>query len=335
MTQAFSQSKAAAIQPLKHKRHRPQTSSKASYQRKNMNWLNYHHLLYFWTTAREGSVTKACEKLHLSQPTVSIQLQELEKSVGQKLFIRSGRQLILTEMGHLVFRYADEIFSLGNELQQVLAGSALQEKPQKLIIGITNSFPKLVSYKIMEPLFNYHKQVQFTCMEDDNLDGLLQRLSRFELDLVLADAPMSSQSNIKAYNHLLGESGSSFLAVESLCQQYEANFPTSLQSAPILLPSHNTALRREIDEWLNFHQLQPKIIAEFDDMALLKLFGQKGHGIIILPTVIESDLVTSLKLQVLAREPKIRNNFYAISIERKIRNPEVVYLIDSARNQLF
>ncbi len=300
-----------------------------------MNWLNYHHLYYFWMVAREGSITRACEKLHLSQPTVSTQLQELERAAGQKLFVRSGRNQSLTEMGQMVYRYAEEIFSLGQELQQFLSGSASGDRPMRLTIGITDSLPKRVTYRILEPLLHYHLPVQFVCMEDDNLEGLLQRLSRFELDLVLADAPISANSRIKAYNHLLGESGVSFLGSEALQQTYGGDFPRSLQGAPLLLPSHNTALRRELDEWLAFNSLEPKIIAEFDDMALLKVFGQQGHGIFCLPSVIESDLVKGLNVKVLGRDASIKNNFYAISIDRKIRNPAVVHLIETARQQLF
>lgn len=300
-----------------------------------MNWLNYHHLYYFWMVAREGSITRACEKLHLSQPTVSTQLQELERAAGQKLFVRSGRNQSLTEMGQMVYRYAEEIFSLGQELQQFLSGSASGDRPMRLTIGITDSLPKRVSYRILAPLLHYHLPVQFVCMEDDNLEGLLQRLSRFELDLVLADAPMSSSSRIKAYNHLLGESGVSFFGTEALQQEYGGDFPRSLQGAPLLLPSHNTALRRELDEWLAFNSIEPRIIAEFDDMALLKVFGQQGHGIFCLPSVIEADLVKGLKVKVLGRDASIKNNFYAISIDRKIRNPAVVHLIETARQQLF
>jgi LysR family transcriptional regulator, transcriptional activator of nhaA len=300
-----------------------------------MNWLNYHHLYYFWMVAREGSVTRAAEKLFLSQPTVSNQLQELEKTAGQKLFTRSGRNLVLTEMGQIIYRYADEIFSIGQELQQFLSGSANADRPMRLKIGVTDSLPKLVTYQILEPLMRYESQVQFVCMEDDNLDGLLQRLSRFELDLVLADAPIPSGSTIKAYNHLLGESGVSFLGSKDLYQKYGKNFPHSLHTAPLLLPSHNTALRREIDDWLSVYKLEPKIIAEFDDMALLKVFGQKGHGIICLPSIMEEDLLKELELEVFGRDDAIKNSFYAISIERKIRNSAVAHLIETARQSLF
>lgn len=299
-----------------------------------MIWLNYHHLYYFWMVAREGSITQACQKLHLSQPTVSTQLQHLENVVGTALFQRNGRKLILTETGQMVYHYAEDIFALGEELQQFLLGRINPERSIRLKIGITDSLPKLVSYRILEPLLRFDLPVQFICMEDDNLDGLLLRLSRFELDLVLADAPMSG-SCIKAYNHLLGKSGVTFFAAEKLCEQYRENFPQSLQQAPMLLPSHNTALRREIDQWLAQHELNPKIVAEFDDMALLKVFGQKGHGIFCLPTIIEGELFHHSKVSVLGREPSILNSFYAISIERKIKNPAAAFLVKTARHQLF
>ncbi|PIQ27701.1 transcriptional activator NhaR [bacterium (Candidatus Blackallbacteria) CG17_big_fil_post_rev_8_21_14_2_50_48_46] len=300
-----------------------------------MNWLNYHHLYYFWMVAREGSITQACEKLHLSQPTVSTQLQSLEKSAGEKLFRRKGRFLVLTEMGQMVFRYADEIFSLGQELQQFLSGAASMERPLHLSIGITDSLPKLVSYGILEPLLNYATPVQFVCYEDDNLEGLLMRLSRFELDLVLADAPMSASSRIKAYNHLLGESAISFFAGESLAERYQVGFPHSLQAAPFLMPSQNTALRKILDQWLARHEIHPRIVAEFDDMALLKVFGQEGHGVFALPAVSEASLLKTPGLSVLGRDTSLKSSFYAISIERKIRNPAVAFLVERARSLLF
>lgn len=301
-----------------------------------MTWLNYHHLYYFWMVAREGGITQACEKLHLSQPTVSTQLKNLETAAGIELFQRSGRKLVLTETGQIVYHYADEIFGLGQELQQFLAGNISPERMIRLKIGITDSLPKLVSYRILEPLLRFSSPVQFVCMEDDNLEGLLLRLSRFELDLVLADAPMSGSSRIKAFNHLLGESGVTFFGTNALCERYQEGFPASLQQAPILLPSQNTALRREIDQWLAQHELHPRIIAEFDDMALLKVFGQEGHGIFCLPTIIENELIhSSLQVSVLGREPGIQNSFYAISIERKIKNPAAVFLVASARRLLF
>lgn len=299
-----------------------------------LDWLNYHHLLYFWTVAKEGSITKACEKLHLSQPTISNQLKTLEQSIGHPLFQRSGRQLVLTEMGQLVYRYADAMFTIGRDLQHFLAGKREATRRQRLNIGITDSMPKMVTYRILEPLLARQDELLLVCREDDNQDGLLMRLSQFELDLVLADAPVAPGSMIKAYNHLLGESGTSFFARADLAASL-GEFPESLVGAPMLLPSDNTALRRGLDEWFAAHQWLPHIAGEFDDMALQNVFGQHGHGIFCMPTAIEEDICQSLQVGVIGRAPEIRSSYYAISIERTLRQPLVMELVETARKRLF
>ncbi|MEZ0368989.1 MAG: transcriptional activator NhaR [Candidatus Sericytochromatia bacterium] len=300
-----------------------------------MDWLNYHHLLYFWTVAKEGSITKACEKLHLSQPTISNQLKTLEQSIGKPLFQRSGRQLVLTEMGQLVYRYAEAIFTIGRDLQHFLAGQREATRRQRLNIGITDSMPKMVSYRILEPLLARQDELQCICREDDNPEGLLLRLSQFELDLVLTDAPVGPGTMIKAYNHLLGESGISFFAGSELAAQYQAGFPDSLAGAPMLLPSDHTALRRGLDEWFATHQWLPHVVGEFDDMALQNVFGQHGHGIFCMPTAIEEDICQSLQVEVIGRAPEIRSSYYAISVERTLRQPLVMELVETARKRLF
>lgn len=298
-----------------------------------MDWLNYHHLLYFWIVAKEGSIVKACDKLHLSQPTISNQLKTLEQAIGQDLFQRSGRQLILTEMGQMVFRYVDDIFTIGQDLQQFLQGQTPASRRQRLTIGITDSLPKMVSFRILEPLLALQESVRFVCTEDGNLEGLLARLSLYELDLVLADAPVTPGTKIKAYNHLLGECGLSFFATPALAKHCKP-FPQCLKDAPLLLPSDNTALRPELTKWLNSLGLTPHIVGEFDDTALLKVFGQMGHGIFALPTVIEADIVTSLGVECIGRAESVRNRFYAISIQRKLAQPVITHLVEMARNSL-
>lgn len=301
-----------------------------------MDWLNYHHLLYFWVVAKEGSIVKACEKLHLSQPTISNQLKTLEQSISHELFQRSGRQLVLTEMGQIVFRFADEIFTIGQDLQHFLAGQTLESsRRQRLTIGITDSLPKLVSYRILEPLLKMQDTIRFVCMEDDNLEGLLLRLSSYELDLVLADAPVPPGAKIRAYNHLLGECGVSFFAVPAMAAEYREQFPANLKDAPMLLPSDNTALRRELEEWFSGLDLYPHVVGEFDDTALIKVFGQLGHGIISMPSVIEQDVIDSLGVDLIGRAESVRNSFYAISIQRKIQQPEIMQLVEHSQKQLF
>ncbi|MBF2053781.1 MAG: transcriptional activator NhaR [Candidatus Sericytochromatia bacterium] len=300
-----------------------------------MDWLNYHHLLYFWVVAKQGSIVKACKKLHLSQPTISNQLKTLEQAIGQDLFQRSGRQMILTEMGQMVFRYADDIFSIGQDLQQFLQGQTPASRRQRLTIGITDSLPKMVSYRILEPLLAMQDSVRFVCMEDDNLEGLLVRLSLYELDVVLADAPVSPGTKIKAYNHLLGECGVSFFVAPARASAYRKKFPQSLKDAPMLMPSDNTALRPELEEWLTTNSIKPHIVGEFDDTALLKVFGQMGHGVFALPSVIEDDIIQSLGVECIGRAENVRNRFYAISIQRKLGQPVITQLVEKARKGLF
>jgi LysR family transcriptional activator of nhaA len=285
--------------------------------------------------AKEGSIVKACEKLHLSQPTISNQLKTLEQSLGQKLFQRTGRQLVLTDMGHRVFRYADEIFTIGQDLQHYLAGHQEGNLRQRLLIGITDSLPKWVSYRILEPLLNRQESLQFTCYEDDNLEGLLQRLATYELDFVVADAPMPPGSHFKAYNHLLGTCGISFFAVPEKAKAYRNGFPKSLDGTPMLLPSTNTALRGILEGWFQQEKIYPHIVGEFDDMALLKVFGQRGTGVFCLPTVTKDDVVENLGLELIGESDNVKCSFYAISVERRIRQPIIQELVDYARNNLF
>lgn len=301
----------------------------------SLDWLNYHHLLYFWTVAKEGSITKACEKLHLSQPTISNQLKTLEQSIGQPLFQRAGRQLVLTDMGQLVYRYADQIFTIGRDLQQFLSGQREATRRQRLTIGIADSLPKMVTYRILEPMLARQDELFFICYEDDNLEGLLLRLSQFELDLVLADAPVAPGAMVKAYNHLLGESGISFFAKSALAARYREGFPDSLAGAPMLLPSENTALRRNLDEWFASRQWLPHLVGEFDDAALQNVFGQHGHGIFCLPTAIEEDTCQSLGVEVIGRVEAVRSSYYAISVERTLRQPVITELVETARKRLF
>lgn len=300
-----------------------------------MHWLNYHHLLYFWTIAREGSITRAAERLLLTQPTLSNQLKSFEEAIGQPLFVRTGRRLELTEMGQTVYRYAEEIFTLGQDLQRLLSGKTPTSRKERLTIGISDSVPKLVIYRILEPLLAHQATHHFVCLEDDNLTGLLERLSRFELDLVLADAPVPPGSRIRVHHHLLGESGVSFFATALLANRCKEPFPACLNGAPLLLPSANTGLRRELDEWLNFHELRPEIIGEFDDPALIQVFGQQGRGLFCLPSVIERDVCKTLQVEVVGRDASIKNSFYAVSIDRRIRQPVIMDVVERARQKLF
>lgn len=299
-----------------------------------MNWLNYHHLLYFWMVAKEGSIVKACEKLHLTQPTVSVQLQTFENSIGHRLFKRVGRQLILTEMGQTVFQYADEIFKIGQNLNEILQSTDPLNRSH-FKVGITDSLPKIVTFRILEFLRKKDKEFQLVCYEDDDFDGLLQRLSNFELDLVLADEPVNARHQIKAYNHLLGHSGCSFFGSSYFYNKCHQGFPQSLHGQPFLLPTQNTALRQALNQWFQTHDIVPHIIAEFDDMALLEVFGQEGAGIFCLPSAVEEDIEKKYQIKVLGKTDDIVSHFYAISIERKLKHPILLQLTELAHKTLF
>ncbi len=298
-----------------------------------MEWLNYHHLFYFWTVMKEGSITAASSKLSLAQSTVSAQLSKFEENLGVKLFQRVGRNLEPTDVGHLVFRYADEIFSLGREMMDSLRGRPIAG-PLSLKVGIVDVLPKLVAQKLLEPTGKLPEQVRLICHEGKD-ENLLAELALHNLDVVLTDTPLRSGLSIKAYNHLLGECGVSFFGVEKLAKPLQDEFPHSLNAAPMLLPTTMSTLRGMLDQWFERIGVQPIIIGEFDDSALLKVFGQAGEGIFMAPTVIEKEVELQYQVQVIGRTNKIREKFYAISVERIIRHPAVAAISESAHQKLF
>lgn len=298
-----------------------------------MDWLNYHHLLYFWTVAREGTSARAGEKLHLGQPAISTQLRRLEQSLGQKLFQKSGRKLELTEQGRMVYRYADEIFTLGRELLDTAKGRPVGG-PLKLVVGIVDILPKLIAKRLLEPALRLPENVRLICLED-SLDHLLSQLALNSVDLILSDAPVTSTMKVRAFNHLLGESSVSILGTKELAKKYRRGFPGSLNGAPILLPTRLSSLRRELDRWLDASDLRPIIRAEFDDSALLKVFGQAGEGLFPVPTVIEAEVRQQYQVEVVGRIDSIREQFYAISGERKLKHPAVVAITEAARQKIF
>lgn len=299
-----------------------------------MDWLNYHHLYYFWIIAQEGGIAKACERLHLTQPTLSNQLKTLEQRVGQPLFTRIGKQMVLTETGQAVLRYAQVIFTTGKDLQQYLAGQSSPTR-RRLQIGITDFFPKSITYRILEPLLSHRHELSFVCLEDSQVENLLLKLSQFELDLLLVDAPLVPGRWIKTYNHLLGESASSFFAVPALARRFREGFPQSLAEAPLLLPAESTSLRRSLNAWFATQDWQPDIVGEFDDSALLKVFGQHGHGVFCLPSAIEADVCQTHGVEVVGRLEAIRTQYYAISMERTLRQPLLTRVVELARKNLF
>jgi len=293
--------------------------------------LNYNCLFSFWMVAREGSVTRACQKLFLAQPTVSGQLRALEKSLGHKLFTRAGRGLALTDTGRFVFRYADEIFKLGHELLQGVEGHP-QMLPTHMVVGIADVLPKSVAYRLLHPALAF-PDVRVVCREGKT-DQLLTELSLHHLDVVLSDAPLNSSLSIKAYSHLLGESAVTFVGVESLTKKYRRGFPQSLDRAPMFLPTENTVLRRSLDQWFDANGIRPVIRAEFEDSALMKSFGREGGALFVIASVVEKEVCRQLEVRPVGQIESVRERFFAISIERRIKHPGVLAISAEARKLL-
>lgn len=297
----------------------------------SMEWLNYHHLLYFWTVARTGSISAASKELGLASPTISNQIRKLEDNLGEELLRRSGRKLVLTDMGRIAMRYADEIFSLGQEFT-----STMKERPTgrplRFCVGIADVLPKTIAFRLIEPALRLRTPLHLICRED-RPDHLLADLAVHDVDVVLSDAPASPAANIRAFNHLLGECGVSFLAPKKLAF-VKKGFPRSLDGAPFLLPLDNTALRRDLDEWFHSQKLRPTIVGEFADLALLRVFAEEGLGVFTVPTVMEEQM-RRYGFQKIGATTKITVRFYAISVERQVRHPAVVAVCEGARNGLF
>jgi LysR family transcriptional activator of nhaA len=298
-----------------------------------MDWLNYHHLYYFWAVVRHGGLSAASSRLRLAPSTVSSQLGKLEETMGGKLFHRVGRNLEPTDLGRLVFRYADEIFSIGREMMDTVHGRTAAGS-LSLRVGVLDVLPKLIASKLLEPALNLSVPVRLICLEDKE-EALLAELAVHNIDVVLSDSPIRSGLNVKAYSHLLGESGSVFFAAKKFADTLSADFPQSLDGAPMLLPMELTALRRSLDQWFNLLGIKPVIAGEFDDSALMKVLGQEGHGVFVSPKVIESEVLRQYQVQVVGHADAVKERFYAISIERVIKHPAVVAITDAARQKLF
>jgi len=298
-----------------------------------MQWLNYHHLLYFWVVACHGSVTRAAAELRLAQPTVSTQLRTLEEVLGEKLFARTGRRLVLTDVGRLVFRYADEIFGLGRELLETVKGRPTGQ-PMRLTVGIADAVPKLIAYRLLRPALTGAEPVRIICREDKP-DRLLAQLAVHGLDLVLSDAPIGPTTKVRAFNHLLGECGVTFFGTPALARTCRRGFPRSLGGAPMLLPTDNTALRRSLDDWFESEDIRPRVASEFEDSALLMAFGQAGMGLFPAPSAIERQVRTQYGVVVVGRLDTVCERFYAISGERRLKHPAVVAISEAARQRVF
>ena len=298
-----------------------------------MDWLNYHHMLYFWVIAREGSIKEACKVLTLSQPALSAQLRTLEDALGEKLFSRVGRRLVLTDVGKIVFRYADEIFTMGQELMNTLKGQETS-RPVRLIIGIAEMVPKMVVYKLLKSMFRQFKQMKVVCWEA-RLDRLLGELALHTLDIVLTDAPVPPSISVQAHSHLLGESGVMLFGTPRLATRYRKNFPRSLNGAPFLLPTTNSVLRRGMEDWFRKHRIQPLIVGEFEDGATMKVFGQEGHGLFPGSSVVAREITRQYQVRKIGNIEGIKEGFYGITVARRIKHPAVVAISESAKEEVF
>ncbi len=298
-----------------------------------MEWLNYHHLLYFWMAAKEGSISRAGQKLRLAQPTISGQIRLLEESLGEQLFTKAGRGLVLTEVGQMVYRYAEEIFSLGQELQDVLKGRP-RGRPMQLQVGISDLVPKLIAYRILRPALEMEEAVQIVC-DEGTPERLLGELAEHRLDVVLTESPVPGTIPVKAYSHLLGTSTVTLFAAPPLAERYRRKFPASLDGAPFLLPMEGLSLRRPLDQWFDSESIRPKVVAEFKDRALMTTFGQAGAGVFPAPTAIAQEVRTHYRVSSIGVVESITERFYAISVERRLKHPAVVTISEAAKVKLF
>jgi LysR family transcriptional activator of nhaA len=283
--------------------------------------------------AREGGLVPAGRVLHLTHPTLSAQIRSLEEEIGGRLFTRVGRRLSLTETGRIVFRYADEIFTLGSEMMDTVRGRS-GGRPLRFDVGVSDVVPKLVVRRLLEPALALPEPVRLVCREDD-FDRLLADLALHAFDIVIADSPVPTGSSIRAFHHLLGETGITFFGSKRLADRHRRGFPRSLDGAALLLPIENLTLRRALNAWFEAKDIRPRVAGEFEDSALLKEFGAHGLGIFPAPTVIEKEITGQYAVQVVGRTDEVRERYYALSAERRLKHPAVVAILEAARQELF
>ena len=291
--------------------------------------LNYQHLLYFWSVVRTGSLTRACEELALSAPTISMQLRTLEERLGEKLLAKSGRALVPTEVGRMVFSYADEIFGLGQDLLEALDHRPTA-RPLRLVGGTDDVVPKEIAYRILKPTLALKRPVRIVCREG-TLERLVAGLALHEVDVVLSDAPVTPSLNVRAYNHSLGTCEVLWMATPTLAKTLRRAFPKSLDGVPVLLPTDDTAIRRALDQWLAKQEVRPVMIGEFEDYAMLREFARSGHGFAPVPSILEEQFRKEYGVARVGVATGVKAEFYAISVERKIKNPAVAEMIEQGR----
>jgi LysR family transcriptional activator of nhaA len=294
-----------------------------------VDWLNYHHLLYFWVVAHEGSVSRAGEVLHVTPATVSIQIRELERSLGVQLFRKSGRGLALTDMGEEVYRYANDIFALGRELVDMVKGRPIG-RPLLFRVGVKDALSKLVVFKLLEPHFQMTDKARLVVIESD-IARLVANLSVHKLDVVLSDTQLDPSYKVRAWSHLLGESPVVVMGARNLVEKFREGFPGSLNRAPFLLPTEQSVLRRSLDVWFEDNDISPDIRGEFDDSAMLKIAARAGAGLFAAPAVIRNEIQAMYGVEPLGLLPGVQERYYALSVERKLKHPAVVAISESAR----
>ena len=295
--------------------------------------LNYRQLHYFWVVAKTGSIVRACEQLNLTPQTISGQITLLEQTYGIELFRRVGRQLELSESGRQILPYAEQMFQLGGELEALLRAQP-NEQQIPFRVGVADVVPKSIVYRLIAPTMELSEPIRITCRED-KLERLLADLAIQRLDLVISDSPMPSHLDIKGYSQKLGECGISFFATPRLAEQYGADFPKGLHGAPMLIPGQETVVRSRLLRWFAEQQIQPRIIGEFDDSALMQAFGQSGSGIFIAPSVIADEIKRQYAVELIGQTDAVAESFYAISVERKVKHPGIVAITEGARRELF
>jgi LysR family transcriptional regulator, transcriptional activator of nhaA len=294
--------------------------------------VNFKHLYYFWAAAKAGGIVRAGEQLHVTPQTLSTQIKLLESRLGCSLFRKAGRHLELTEEGRTALRYADQIFVLGAELEAALGNARGGQRALDFRVGIADSVPKSIAYRLLEPALAVPAQVRLICHEGKFQD-LLAQISVHRLDLVIADEAMSKQTSVKAFNHALGTTAMSFFAAATLKRELKGGFPKCLDGAPMLIQGSSSAMRQRLDLWLAKHGLHPRLVGEFDDAALMKAFGGEGRGVFMSPTVLEAETCAQYGVRVLGRTSDLVEEFFAISVERRITHACVVAITDAARGQ--
>ncbi|MBY0556988.1 MAG: LysR family transcriptional regulator [Burkholderiaceae bacterium] len=294
--------------------------------------LNFRHLYFFYMVAKEGGVTRAAERLGLAVQTISMQLSLLEQSIGKQLLEPQGRRLVPTEAGKLALTYCEQIFLLGDQLQDALV--ATEAGKMRLTVGISDSLPKLVAYRLLQATQQLEQQVRLVCMEDE-FESLLADLALGKLDVVLTDRTVRAGGSLKVFSHLLGESDMKLFGAPKLARRYRRNFPASLHGAPLLLPTRNNALRGRIDAWFIAHQVTPEIVGEFEDNAMLNTFGRNGLGLFFAPSALEEDMGTQFGAVLVGDAPELREQFYAISNARKITHPAITAILNTVHGGPF